>query len=1000
MTGQGDPAPTPPWSSAPAWSQPDEPAAFDGAVAHASGGRYALRELLGRGGMGEVWVARDNLLGRDVALKRVRAGASAQELLREAQLAALLEHPGIVPVHDAVVLPDGDAWCVMRLVRGRNLAQTLADLPSELPAQVEARCKLVAHIVDACRAVAFAHRVGVLHRDLKSDNLLIGELGDTQVADWGLAGLAAQAEAGATGSPLGCPAYLSPQRANGAAATAQDDLFALGAVLYEVVSGAPPFADRDVQGQWRRARMGDRGQPTAIWSHMPNELCAIATKATEPDSAARYTGVADLCADLERWSSGRRVHAHTYSPLELTRRFVSAFRLPLAVAAVALLLVIALVAHGVRRIAGERDQAQAARRAEAQAHGVAQFQLAETLAMQASALAQTGDRPAAEVSAARSLRRYNHPVARGVLAGFGLQPRPESVAVALPWPCNHTKVAANGDCVACLSEEEVQWQCGQRRGRLAGPPHDIALFAALERVAITQPATLTVASLDGEVERQAALPAGRIRLLSADNGATGAVIENSAAWAFEPLTMAAGPRVHCAQTRLLAAALHPNGRRLAGVCAGGTLVVADATAPSAFAAPWVDRMRGVVDLALPSDHTAVALGIDGSLAVIDASTGELRALWRAGGVTELAALQVSPPATVAAVLGAVGGVAWVRLADGAMLSRAPAQGVRYLQPLAGGGIVASGQQVAGWRPHNPPRPVVLEAGAGLTSVDGSPDRQWLAAGAGTGELLVWSLPDGVVALRAQVCGNTVKDVQFAASGTSLLVACIGAPGLVRLTHAAGQWLPPTSVNAVESRRAGALASGRIWVTESVLGLRVLRGTTVEHHLRGPGFAEGDCTAGAGRAFVVGPRGGVWQIDDNGTAPVERWPRAAAVAVGASANGEVVAMASAATVVVVDVSHGRARSLTAVQSGVQDLAVSADGSLIAVAHIDGSITVLNESTQGPRLLGHRQRTVAVRFLPGGEALASASWDGTVRLWSVRSLVERAETLAAEADATWK
>lgn len=1002
MSAGRDPAPAPPWSSAPAWSHPDPAPPESAAVVQASGGRYALRELLGRGGMGEVWVGRDTLLGRDVALKRALPGTDVDGLLREASLAALLEHPGIVPVHDVVVLPDGQGLYVMRLVRGRNLAQALLDLPADLPAQVDARCKLVAHVLDACRAVAFAHGVGVLHRDLKSDNLLIGELGDTQVADWGLAGKATElAPAGAT-TLAGCPAYLSPQRARGASATPQDDVFALGAVLYEVVAGCPPFAERDVDGQWRRARSGERAQPSAAWPHMPAELRAIANKATEPDAAARYPSVTELAADLERWSSGRRVLAHSYSPVDLARRFLTTFRLPLTVAAVALLVVVVLVALGVRRIAGERDEADSARREHALAHAQAQTQLAETLAMQAQSLADAGDRAAAESLAAQALRLRDHPTARGVLAGFDLQPRATAAQVEVPLSCSQPRVAPKAACVACSGDEGIRWQCGRQAGSLLEAVQDVAFFADNDRVVLAQTATLTAATLTGALVARTAWPPGRHRLIGAATAPVVVALDGRTATALDAVTLRIDLAVHCTQTQLLAAAPSPDGRLLAAACAGGRLQVAEHGEPErTLPAPWVDQMRGVVALALPSAATVVVLGIDGSLAVVAAKDGAVRGMWRAGGVTELSALLVRPDSDTAAVLGAVGGLAWVRWTDGVALGRAPAAGMRALVAGDGAAIIATGDAVAAWRPPPAAVPLLLQGPAGLTSVDGSADGRWLAAGTGTGELVLWSRPTGTVAARAQVCGNTAKDVQFHQPSRSLLVACVGAPGLVRLTESDGRWQLSGTAWPVESRRAGTLTSGRLWLTDTLQSARVVHDGVERHRLRGPGFVEGDTAADGARALVVGPRGGVWQIDDKPDPPTERWPQAAAVAVGLSADGQVAALAGSATVTLWEVAGPTLRATATIAGGVQDVAVSADGGLVAVAHIDGAVTVIDrQGATRARLIGHRKRTVSVRFLPGGTTLATASWDGTVRLWSVRALVERSATLALQVDSAWQ
>ncbi len=191
-------------------------------------GRYRVLSVLGRGGMGEVVLAEDTVLGRQVAIKTSLIGGAAMErLLAEATLTALLEHAAVVPVYDAGRRSDGTPFYVMRVVRGRTLADAVAarDHP-EL--DLGPRIALCRHVLEAARAVAFAHRRGVVHRDRKPTNLRIGEFGETQVADWGLA------------------ATLDAARGAGEVALAFDvsgDLLALGAAQ---VRWRPPAAPRPV----------------------------------------------------------------------------------------------------------------------------------------------------------------------------------------------------------------------------------------------------------------------------------------------------------------------------------------------------------------------------------------------------------------------------------------------------------------------------------------------------------------------------------------------------------------------------------------------------------------------------------------------------------------------------------------------------------------------------------------------------------------------------------
>ena len=209
--------------------------------------RYAPGGVLGQGGMGTVYAARDTRLHRDVALKVASdAPGAAERLVQEAWIAGQLDHPCIVPVHDAGIDADGCPWVVMRLVRGVSLR-------AAMEAPEAHRDTLLRHVRDACRAAGHAHRTGVVHRDLKPANILIGEHGETQVVDWGLARPVDRDDAawGAVpadlrartreGAAVGTPAYMSPEQAAGDPVDARSDVWTLGVVLHEVLCGEPLF---------------------------------------------------------------------------------------------------------------------------------------------------------------------------------------------------------------------------------------------------------------------------------------------------------------------------------------------------------------------------------------------------------------------------------------------------------------------------------------------------------------------------------------------------------------------------------------------------------------------------------------------------------------------------------------------------------------------------------------------------------------------------------------
>ncbi|GAA3705124.1 hypothetical protein GCM10022224_083150 [Nonomuraea antimicrobica] len=227
------------------------------------GNRYRLLEPLGEGGMGVVWRAYDELLDRTVAIKEVRytgvGDAKRAELnrrtIREARAAGRLDHPSVVVIHD-VVEEDGRPWIVMQLVRSRSLAQVIgADGPLR-PQQVAV---IGGRVLDALRA---AHATGVLHRDVKPENVLLADDGRVVLTDFGIASMETEAGLTATGGLVGTPAYMPPERLNGEPARPESDLWSLGATLYAAVEGEPPFR-RDSWAATVAAVLRDEPAPPA-----------------------------------------------------------------------------------------------------------------------------------------------------------------------------------------------------------------------------------------------------------------------------------------------------------------------------------------------------------------------------------------------------------------------------------------------------------------------------------------------------------------------------------------------------------------------------------------------------------------------------------------------------------------------------------------------------------------------------------------------------------------
>ncbi|HWF06629.1 MAG TPA: serine/threonine-protein kinase, partial [Candidatus Angelobacter sp.] len=308
-----------------------------------SGTRYRALKLLGHGGMGTIWLAEDSVLHRMVALKVLSAESSsadlASRLMQEAVILARLEHPGIVPVHDAGTLPDGRTFYCMKYVEGQTLNQHIARL------DLRQRLQLLQRIAEP---LAFAHSRGIIHRDLKPGNVMVGAFGEVLIMDWGLAKVmsvaeksfpagtdAASTEATSTahsslrpapatpassattahGTVLGTPGYMAPEQERGEIhlIDQRTDVFGLGALLQYML------------------RDRSRNQPKdGTTESVPRPLRAICQRAMANEMSARYVSVQEMAADIGKYLDGMPITAYQENIFERTVRLLSRNRVAVA----------------------------------------------------------------------------------------------------------------------------------------------------------------------------------------------------------------------------------------------------------------------------------------------------------------------------------------------------------------------------------------------------------------------------------------------------------------------------------------------------------------------------------------------------------------------------------------------------------------------------------------------------------------------------------------------
>ncbi len=329
--------------------------------------RYLRRGVVGFGGQAQVLSVLDNRLGREVALKEVmRRGVQAERpaqgktlqlvrFLREAQITGQLEHPNIVPVHDLGRHDDGRYYYTMRLVRGSTLARKLQNCH-----QLDQRLQYLRVYGDVCNAVAFAHSRGVVHRDLKVENVMVGEFGETVVLDWGVAKVRGQndptladswtemhvqgdARKTASGVAVGTPSTMSPEAVQGRLDEVDErsDVWALGVMLHEILTGQQPFRGANAAETMKMIVDEEPLPVREICPQAPAELAAVVEKALQKDRLRRYGNAKEIAKEINAYLTGRRVAAHEYGLWELLRRFGRRHKVALAATLVVMAVVVA-----------------------------------------------------------------------------------------------------------------------------------------------------------------------------------------------------------------------------------------------------------------------------------------------------------------------------------------------------------------------------------------------------------------------------------------------------------------------------------------------------------------------------------------------------------------------------------------------------------------------------------------------------------------------------------
>ena len=370
-------------------------------------GRFRIVRFHDRGALGEVYVARDQQLHRIVALKRIKQAHTGDQdkcarFVVEAEITGRLEHPGIVPVYGLGTYDDGRPFYAMRFIRGDNLKAAIEQFhqfhvgsagrttPGPVPVRTAdptgsrtlALQKLLRRFLDVCNAIDYAHSRGVLHRDLKPGNIMLGKYGETLVVDWGLAKTVGRTEAAPgsatlddrtlvpelgsdvrgteVGARLGTPAYMSPEQAAGRIDELgpASDVYSMGATLYCLLTGRAPFSDTDIVELLRKVERGDFPAPRKLEAWIDPALEAICLKAMATDSAQRYRTPRALADDVEHWLADEPVSAWREPLVRRLRRWGRRHRLVVTGLAATLLVAVAALAVGNLLVTRQRNIAE------------------------------------------------------------------------------------------------------------------------------------------------------------------------------------------------------------------------------------------------------------------------------------------------------------------------------------------------------------------------------------------------------------------------------------------------------------------------------------------------------------------------------------------------------------------------------------------------------------------------------------------------------------------
>ncbi len=966
---------------------------------------YEILGEHGRGGLGRVMRARDLRTGRIVAIKEILRGSvsALQRFRREALVTANLQHPAIVPVYEVGRWPDGQPFFAMKLVDGVPLSHAIREA-----ADATARLALLPHVIQVADALGYAHAQGWIHRDLKPGNVLVGAFGETVVIDWGLAKRVREAadessqdslpsgDDGATvdGQVLGTPVYMPPEQARGDALDARADVYAIGALLYHVLAGSPPYHEaRNTAEVIARVTAGPPTPLVELAPGLPPELYTIVGRAMAHRADQRYPSARELALDLGRHRAGNLVASHSYTARQLLSRWLRRHRTTVGVAALAALALAVIGVVSFRENLAARRRAEAERvRADA-ARVIAEERTGEAEARLGALHTELGLREMAAGSPARALpyladayRRAPGATVTRFLLGRALESvAPLEQAMAAPGIVSGFGFGGGRAIALSLVATPVLDLDGRRRLIDAAGQHG-ALSPDGTWVVTRSPDGQTLIMFDvasGAERARRPLDGNAVALeLAVDAGGRVVMVDGDGVVAIFDATLAPQQTAR-APFAPHTAAIAPTGRVLVGGPGGqlwvwdpgrgvilddprahegqvGRLCVAD------DGATWLSmdaRSTRVWRDAVP----AVRVAHDGRAAACDVDAAGRRAVTLvADHPPRIWDLTVAAPAATELVTTVTSAEIAAIAPDGAMIALGGGRGEIEL-------IAAGGASLGRFVAHAAP----------VASIAVSPDGKHVLSATAAGDVRVWRRAAAAQVIAVELGergwgGTFVDDLRAVVVGTAgarLIDAADGRVHAELAGHRDAVVFASASADGARVATASRDHTGRLWTGDGTL--------VAELAVHDDRVRRVEVSRDGARVLTASKDGtfAIWRGRDGA---LERRVKAQASLWTArlSADGQrVVTLLDGMVVATLwDAESGQQLADLPVL-GMQpvDAAFSSDGALVAVASAGPTAPVYDGRTGTPRFeVQHEAHVLAVTWSRDGELLATGDASGVVRL----------------------